>query len=83
MTSRSLKTFNDMQDNSKFELVDLLIKDLNPSTIITCHHSDQQFVKYLKIKCVYEMKSRDKIQSESQIDLGDLGCLFFWINFYG
>ena len=64
-----------MQDNSKFELVDLLINDLNPSKIITCHHSDQQFIRYLKLKCVYKMKSREKEQIENQIE--NLGSLLF------
>ena len=66
-----------MQDNSKFELADLLINDLNPSTIITSHLSDQQFIRYLKLKCVYKMKVREQEESGDHISFKDLGSLTF------
>jgi hypothetical protein len=51
--AKSLSYLPDCEDNSSFSLANMLISDLQPDTVITCTTGDEDFVKYLKVKCKY------------------------------
>jgi hypothetical protein len=51
--SKSLSYLSDCEDDSSFSLANLLISDLQPGTVITCTTGDDDFIKYLKVKCKY------------------------------
>ncbi len=59
LNKKILFTLNDVQENVKYEMTRLLINDLNPTTIITCAKCDQKFLRFIKLKCKYNIDDRD------------------------
>ena len=51
--AKSLHYLMDTAEDSRFELANLIISDIEPDLILTCTKSDEQFLKYLKIKCMF------------------------------
>lgn len=68
LNKKILFTLNDIQENVKYEMTKLLINDLNPTTIVTCAKCDPKFLRFIKLKCKYNIEDHDQDLSNEDID---------------
>lgn len=73
LNQKCIHFLNDSQENSKYELANLIIDDLRPRTIITNGKCEKNFLKYLllKVKSLREGGEGSVNVDDTEIDLDD------------
>lgn len=67
--TKTLHTLCDIQESNKYELTDLIIKEVEPTLIITTSKADEKYMKFLKMKCEYKIETEEKFDfDENETD---------------